>query len=190
MAFSQRLLAFWVQSRHFSPEQLSRPARSSLRLARPQWIRLSTLARVPIQHSRNEKPMPLITMQRSRYFPDAIGLLVLMILVAILSTFVSASEISRPLSVPIYAAWAASAIFAWRKVEPEAKSWLRIGLCSIGGALLWYAVTRTASHRIFGATESELSKVFDLLIALILSPGLTFVAITGWVRALIRRKQD
>ncbi|WP_155640918.1 hypothetical protein [Burkholderia pseudomultivorans] len=133
--------------------------------------------------------MPLITMQRSRYFPDAMGLLVLMILVAILSIFISASEISRPLWVPIYAAWAASAIFIWRKVEPGTKPWLMIGLCSIGGALLWYVVTRTASHWIFGATESELSKVFDLLVALILSPGLTFVAIAGWVRAVIRRTQ-
>ncbi|WP_334052771.1 hypothetical protein [Burkholderia cepacia] len=132
--------------------------------------------------------MSLIAMQRSRYFPDAMGLLVLMIQVTILATFVSASQISRPLWVPIYVAWAASAIFVWRKVEAETKPWLMTGLCSIGGAVLWFAVTRTVSHWIFGATESELSKVFDVLVALILSPGLTFVAIAGWVRAVIRRK--
>ena len=129
----------------------------------------------------------MITMQRSWYFPDAIGLFVLMMLVAILAAFVSASEIPRLLWIPIYAAWAVGAIFVWRKVESEKNRWLLIGLSSIGGAVLWYAATRAISRLIFGGAESELSKVIDLLIALILSPGLTFVAIAGWARAFVRR---
>jgi len=58
----------------------------------------------------------MIAMHKNRYFPDVIGLLVLVILVAILSAFVPASEIPPSLWVPICAAWAVSAIFMWRKV--------------------------------------------------------------------------
>lgn len=129
----------------------------------------------------------MISMHRSLYFPDAIGLFVLIMLVAILAAFVSASEISRPLWIAIYTAWAVSTIFIWHKVESEKNRWLLIGLASIGGAVLWYAVTRAISRLIFGDAGSELSKVIDSLIALILSPGLTFVAIAGWFRAFVKR---
>ncbi len=130
----------------------------------------------------------MFTAQKNRYFADATGLIVLVILVAILSVFVPSSDIRRPLWIPIYAAWAVSAIYIWRKVEPETKPWLLIGLCSAGGAAVWYAVMRATSRWIFGADEAELSKVFDLLVALMCSPGLTFVAIAGWARSLVRRK--
>ncbi|WP_174929790.1 hypothetical protein [Burkholderia lata] len=131
----------------------------------------------------------MITVQRIRYLPDITGLIVQAVLVAVLSMFVPPAEIPRPLWVPIYAAWAVCAIFIWRKVEPTNKPWLLIGLYSVGGAAIWYAVTRAISRWIFGSVEAELSQVFDLLVALAISPGLTFVAIAGWARALIRRKQ-
>lgn len=132
----------------------------------------------------------MLTVQRNRYFADVTGLIVLVILVAILSVFVPSSDIPRPLWVPIYAAWAVYAIYIWRKVEPETKPWLLIGLYSAGGAAVWYAVTRAISRWIFGAAEPELSKGFDLFVALMCSPGLTFVAIAGWARSLVRRKQS
>ncbi|NHV26857.1 hypothetical protein [Burkholderia sp. D-99] len=132
----------------------------------------------------------MIAMHKNRHFPDVIGLFVLVILVAILSAFVPASEIPPSLWVPICAAWAVSAIFMWRKVGPETKPWRLIGLYSVGGAVVWYAATRAISRWTFGTDEAELSKVVDLLLALILSPGLTFVAIAGWVRAFIRQKRS
>lgn len=128
------------------------------------------------------------TKQKSKFVVDSVGLVVLMALVAILSSFVSTSEVARLLWIPIYAAWAVSAVFIWRQVESTKNSWAVITLLSIGGALLWYFVTRYISRWIFGGAESELSKIIDLLIALILSPGLTFVAIAGWAREFMRSR--
>ena len=129
----------------------------------------------------------MIAVQRSRYWPDIIGLITLMVLVAITSTFIPESEVPRLLWIPIYAAWAVGAMFVWRRVE--ANQWPTIGLSSVGGAVLWYVVTRAISRWTFGTADSELSKVFDLLIALIVSPGLTFVAIAGWMREFARKRQ-
>lgn len=125
-------------------------------------------------------------MKKSRYVADSVGLVVLMALVAILSSFVSTSEVPRLLWIPIYAAWAVGAIFVWHQVESTNNRWTVISLSSIGGAVLWYFITRVISRWVFGDAESELSKIIDLLIALVLSPGLTFVAIAGWAREFTR----
>lgn len=151
-------------------------------------IYLNRLLHVQIQLSKIKMINTMNTMKNSPYFPDAIGLFILMILVAVLATFIPASEIPRIFWVPIYAVWAVGAIFVWRMIEAVNHRWILSILSSIGGALLWYVTTRAISHLTFGSEEPALSKVIDVLIALIISPGITFIAIAGWVRSLVQRK--
>jgi tryptophan-rich sensory protein len=126
--------------------------------------------------------------QRKGYVPDAIGLVALMAMVAIMSAFIPPSKVPGPLWVAIYFAWAASALYVWHKVEGRWKRWPLIVVASMGGAVLWYVVTRAISRLVFGDGESELSKVFDLVVVLIMSPGITFIALAGWVRQLTQGK--
>src|SRR5437868_8558897 len=127
-------------------------------------------------------------MQKNSYLLDAIALVVLMVMVAIMAAFIPPSEVPGSLWIGIYFAWAAGALFVWHRVGAEWRRWPLIAASSMGGAALWYLATRTISHLIFGDGESELSKVFDIGVALILSPGLTFIAIAGWARGLMQRK--
>lgn len=128
----------------------------------------------------------MIATQKKGYLVDAVGLIALMAMIAAMSFFVPPSEVPGPLWIAIYLAWAAGALFVWHKVEAGWKRWPLTVVCSIGGAALWYAATRAIAHVTFGDGEPELSKTFDLIVALILSPGLTFIAIVGWVRGLMQ----
>lgn len=130
----------------------------------------------------------VIVAQKKGYLPDAVGLVTLMAMIAIMAAFIPPSEVPGPLWIAIYFAWAAGALFVWHKVEVGWKRWLLIVASSIVGAGLWYVATRVVSHLTFGDGEPELSKTFDLVIALIISPGLTFIAIAGWARELMQGK--
>ncbi len=122
------------------------------------------------------------------YIADAVGLFALMVLVVILQTFVSPANIATPLWIPIYLVWAVCAIFVWHKPAAVWRRWGLIGTLSMGGAVLWYVVTRGIAHMVFAIDESDLSKAIDIAVALILSPGITFIAIAGYVRELSQRK--
>lgn len=127
-------------------------------------------------------------MQKIYCIPDAIGLMIMMPMIAIIAAFISPDNIPRPLWIAIYLAWAASAIFVWHKYIVKWERWPLVAAYSIGGAIIWYGATRFISYLIFGNEEPELSKIFDLVVALIISPGLTFIAIAGWIRGLIQKK--
>lgn len=125
---------------------------------------------------------------RKRRYSDAIGLIVLMIMVGVLATFVSSSDIYKPFWIPIYVAWAAGALFLWRKFDALIMRPELIAALSLGGALLWYLVMRGVAYLVFSSEEPELSRVFDLIVTLILSPGITFIALAGYVRELVYKK--
>jgi hypothetical protein len=127
-------------------------------------------------------------MQKMNYLADAIGLLTLMLMVVILAAFVSPSIVPTPLWIPIYLAWAVGALFAWYKLEIVRQNWSLAVASSVGVAILWYGASRGIAYMTFRSGEPGLSKVFDVIVTLILSPGLTFVAIAGYVRDLVHRK--
>lgn len=130
----------------------------------------------------------VIFKNNKKYIPDIAGLLTLLVMGWVMSILVELSKVPGPLWIAIYFGWAATALFVWYKMDSYKNNWLTIAGFSIGGAVLWYAVTRMASHFVFGAGESTLSKIFDLAIALMMAPGLTFIALAGWVRQLIQQK--
>lgn len=127
--------------------------------------------------------------QNKHYLPDVIGLLALLVMVFAMSIFVPSSKVSGVLWIAIYLGWAATALFVWYKMDAYRNKWLSIVGLSVGGAALWCAATRAISYLSFGAGEPALSKVFDLVIVLMMSPGLTFIALAGWVRELIKIKR-
>lgn len=120
---------------------------------------------------------------------DVIALTVLAALVTVMSLFVPSSEVPGVLWVFIYVIWAACAYFIWhhRKAPESATRWLLLAILSVVGASLWFGMAALIAHLSFGSNEPGLSKTFDILVTLIIAPGLTFIALTGWVRALARR---
>jgi hypothetical protein len=130
----------------------------------------------------------MISMKGSSYLLDTIALAVLTVMIAIVAAFVPPFKVPKPLWIGIYFAWAAGALFFWYKVEICRKRWFLIAASSVGGAVFWYLTTRAISRFIFGDGESEPSKAFDIIVALIISPGLTLIAIAGGLRESIQRK--
>lgn len=124
------------------------------------------------------------------FMADAIGLAVLAVLVSLVSLFVPSVEVPEVLWAFIYVMWAACALFVWRhqKAPERATRWLLLAVASVIGAPIWYGVAVLVARLAFGSNEPELSKTFDILVTLIMAPGLTFIAITGWVRALVRAR--
>jgi hypothetical protein len=117
---------------------------------------------------------------------DLVGLVMLGVLVAVASLLVPSSEIARPLWLFIFAVWGVCALFVWHhKLAPDQpRRWLLMAAGSIAGAALWFGFARLASRLAFGVHEPGLSGFFDAGIALMIAPGLAFIAIGGWVRAL------
>ena len=118
---------------------------------------------------------------------DFFGLTVLAALVALMSLYVPSSEVPGVLWVFIYMIWAAFAYFIWhhRRAPERAARWLILAALSVIGAALWFGMATLAAHLSFGSNEPGLSKVFDMTVTLIIAPGLTFIALAGWVRALV-----
>jgi tellurite resistance protein TehA-like permease len=115
---------------------------------------------------------------------DMIGLLALTALIGLVSLFVPASAVPLLMWLCIYLAWMGSALFIWyhRKAPDRPQAWLVLSLCSVAGVPVWHVIS--AALISFGGNEHGLAKTFDLIVTLIFSPGLTFIAVTGWIRAL------
>ena len=115
------------------------------------------------------------------------GLSVLAILVALTSLLLLSTEVAKPLWFFVYVTWAACALFVWhhKRAPNRPTQWLLLTGCSVAGAALWFGFARLVSHLAFGVTEPGLSKFFDAGVALMIAPGLAFIALAGWARALL-----
>jgi hypothetical protein len=131
---------------------------------------------------------PMIARRENTRIPDAIGLAVLLVLVASIAFLTPDTKVPRLLWIGIYLMWAASAVFVWNKFDGGWRRWPLVAVASVAGAVAWYFVTREISGLIFRGDEPQLSKVFDVAIALMASPGITFIAIAGWARASLIQK--
>jgi hypothetical protein len=87
----------------------------------------------------------------------------------------------------IYILWVVCAMFVWNhKLAPgKPKEWLLLVIGSIVTAVLWFVLARFASKLVFIKDESELSRLFDLGVALMIAPGLASIALAGWIRCLL-----
>lgn len=117
---------------------------------------------------------------------DMIGLIALAALVGIVSLFVPGSDVPLMMWMFIYMMWVVCALFVWhhRSAPSKPRTWLVLALCSVVGAPIWYGVAALTALIFFNGSEPGLSKSFDLIMTLIFAPGLTFIALTGWIRAL------
>jgi tryptophan-rich sensory protein len=118
---------------------------------------------------------------------DIIGLIALAGLIGLVSLFVPASAVPPVMWVFIYLVWMMGALFIWhhRNAPEKPQTWLVLALCSGVAASIWSGIANLAASVAVGAHEPGLSKVFDLIVTSIFSPGLTFIAVTGWIRALM-----
>jgi len=66
--------------------------------------------------------------------------------------------------------------------------WLFLTAASVICAALWFGFASLMSRLIFGFNEPGLSRVFDAGVALMIAPGLAFIPLAGWVRALLLTK--
>lgn len=117
---------------------------------------------------------------------DMIGLIALAALVGLVSFFVPGSDVPLMMWMFVYIMWGVCALFIWhrRRAPTKPQTWLVLALCSVVGAPIWYGVAALAAFMFFDGSELGLSKTFDLIMTLIFAPGLTFIALTGWIRAL------
>lgn len=117
---------------------------------------------------------------------DLVGLSVLAVLVVLAIAAMPYGQTPIGMWFFIYCGWAALAEFAWRhpKAPCTASRWLLYAVYSVIAAALWFGFSRLLSKVFFGANEPGLSLTFDLALLLILSPGLTFIAVAGSARAL------
>ncbi|UVH56089.1 hypothetical protein NWF24_25060 [Variovorax paradoxus] len=117
---------------------------------------------------------------------NLVGLVVLSILVAITSLLVPSTEVAKPMWIFAYALWVVCALFVWHhKLAPDQpRRWLLMAVGSVAGAALWFGFANLVSRIAFGVDEPGLSRLFDVGVALMIAPGLAFIAIAGWARAL------
>jgi hypothetical protein len=116
---------------------------------------------------------------------DMIGLIALAGLIGLASVFMPASAVPLVMWVLIYLVWMMGALFIWyhRKAPDRPQTWFVLSLCSVVGVPIGHGIATLAALP-FGASDPALAKTFDLIITLMFSPGLTFIAVAGWVRAL------
>lgn len=118
---------------------------------------------------------------------DLAGLGVLAILVTLASLLVPSADVPKPIWVFAYGVWVVCALFVWHhKLAPvRAGRWLFLTAASIVGAALWFGFASLVSRLVLGTDEPGLSRFFDAGVALMIAPGLAFIALAGWVRALL-----
>ncbi|NVD70513.1 hypothetical protein HUX88_08065 [Duganella sp. BJB1802] len=133
----------------------------------------------------------IITKPRATHVADTIGLLVLAALMLLASIFVPDSQIPGIAWLLIYPVGAAFSLFIWHhpKAPKDPSKWLLAAACSLVAAPLWLGIAMFGA-RIMFADEPGGSKAFDLLVALIIAPGFTIVAIVGWIRAFVSRDKS
>lgn len=125
------------------------------------------------------------------YIADGIGLITLAAVVLMGSYSVPVEQISEVAWLFIYLMAAFSALFVWHhpKAPKQPRQWLLYSLYSVVAALLWVAYSRYGSSLLFESSEPTSSKYLDYAIAVIISPGLTIVALVGWMRSFAVRHQ-
>lgn len=121
-----------------------------------------------------------------RYLPNIGGLFFLLLLVSTLSRFCPQERISAGMWIAIYLVWAWCAIFIWKKADSTKYSSAHLCLLSIFFGIFWYILSRSFAYLVFGENEPESSKIYDLLIFLMITPGLTFIFFAGWIRNKIK----
>ena len=119
---------------------------------------------------------------------DVVGLVILAPLVALASLFVPETQMPKILWVFVYMIFCASALFVWHHPKaPQQKSkWLYLALLSVGSAMIWFGVVSLCSALFFQEAEPLLSKTINMLIAMAICPGLTLIALAGWMRCFIQ----
>lgn len=115
------------------------------------------------------------------------GLAVLAVLIALVSLLVPETEVSKPLWLVAYAVLVVCALFIWhhKRAPVHPTQWLVLAVYCLVGAAAWYGFSRAVAHLAFGPGEPGLSRFFDIGVALMIAPGLAFVAFAGWIRALV-----
>lgn len=126
---------------------------------------------------------------KSVYIADAAGLVALAAFMALAAFFVPSSQVPIVAWLFAYPAGAASSLFIWHhpKAPTTPGKWLLAAAASIVAAPIWFGFAALGASIMF-TDEPTASKVFDLIMALIISPGFTVVAFLGGFRALILQR--
>ena len=119
-----------------------------------------------------------------------VALILLAGLMATVVPFVPHANFSGAVWCFIYLIWAIFGAFVWH--HPRAPScprrWLNVAILSLVAAPLWYGFALLAAKVFFRGDEPALSEGIDLIVTLIICPGLTFVAIAGAVREVVLQR--
>jgi hypothetical protein len=122
---------------------------------------------------------------RNLYLVDAIGLFLLLIFFLTISFFAPKLRLSGIEWPFFFLISAIGALYVWHHPKaPETPAmWLRLALYSVVAAVLWFGLTRLGAHFMF-IDEPPASRAFDLVVTVIIAPGLTITSAVGWIRAL------
>jgi len=118
---------------------------------------------------------------------DALGFLVLAALVFVMSAFpVVRQNMDGVGWLLICVVGVPCAEFVWRheKAPKTPRKWFVLALISLVGAPLFYGFSRLAAV-VFFRTEPEASRFFDIILTVMIAPGLTFISVAGAVRAFL-----
>ena len=121
---------------------------------------------------------------------DLIGLVVLAVLAILAAVATPAGQTPIGMWPFVYGGWAALAEFTWRhpKAPRTPGKWLLYAFYSVVAAALWFGLSLIGREIFFGVDEPGISKTYDLVLLLILSPGFTFISIAGSARAIVTSK--
>ena len=116
---------------------------------------------------------------------DAVGLIVLALLITLASFLISSEIIAKPLWIFIYLILASCGLFLWRRVGSikKTRQWFFISILSFPAAVIWFWVSGAISYALHGNAVSDFSVSFDMAMALMFAPGLASIAFAGWIRA-------
>jgi hypothetical protein len=122
---------------------------------------------------------------------DVLGFGVLALMVAAVAALVPTTAVAGGVWPFGYAIWALCAWFVWHHPSAPKRplSWLFIALLSLVVAPLWYGVAVLAALFLFSGAEPQLSRAFDISITFLLAPGLTFIFVSGSVRAYLQERK-
>lgn len=117
---------------------------------------------------------------------DISGFFILTLLIAVLYFCLPSHAIPLPLYFFIWMIWVVVGIFIWRhpNAPSTARGWIYLTFFSIVVGASWYGYALSLGHIVFSAHTLETSNFIDLMIAFLLSPGLTFIAVAGAIRAV------
>lgn len=126
---------------------------------------------------------------RCRCLANIAGIGVLGVLVAIAAMFVSESILPKILWLFLFIMISIIGLWLWTaKQSPKTPvGWLFAAVVSIVVAAVWYGFSRILSVILFSGHAQSLSENVDLSILIMICPGLTGIAVAGWVRALVLR---